>query len=304
MLVDGPAALRQGDSAFWFEPDRSAIPHDTNQARAVRFVYRHHSSSLMPTNLFHVVTLTDPPPAQAGMTTVVLDPAGRLITFEAATADSPGTNRHNADWRWWFDRAGLDPRDYVAADPGPSVRVPHDRQFAWEPRTGDRSASVVRAALLDGRATYFTVRDNEAPTEAGAAAVFSTHRGAVAEAFFWTFIVVAFAGAIALVIRNLKRGPGHRHAADRIAVFVAVGSISAGIFRAHHVANVVEEISFVLSVSGWSLIWAAFCWVCYLACEPSLRRHAPQVLAAWTRLLAGRFGDPVVGRDVLIGVLG
>jgi serine/threonine-protein kinase len=109
---------------------------------------------------------------------------------------------------------------------------------------------------------------------------------------------------MALVIRNVKHGPGHRQAADRIAVFVAVGSILAGISRAHHVANVVEETSFVLSVSGWSLIWAAFCCVCYLGCEPPLRRHAPQVLAASTRLLAGRFRDAVVGRDVLIGVLG
>jgi hypothetical protein len=87
-------------------------------------------------------------------------------------------------------------------------------------------------------------------------------------------------------------------------VFVAAGSIVAGICRAHHIADVVEETSFVLSVSGWSLIWAAFCWVCYLGCEPPLRRHMPQVLTAWTRLLAGRFRDAVVGRDLLIGVLG
>jgi hypothetical protein len=159
------------------------------------------------------------------MTTVMLDLSGRLLTFEAATAPSPGTNGRRADWRWWFDRAGLDPQDYVAADPGPSVRVPHDRQFAWEPRTGDRDLSVVRAALFDGRPTYFAVRDNEMPPEPGAAAVFSTHRGAAAEAFFWMVIVVAFAGAMALVIRNVKRGPAHRQAADRIAVFVAVGSI-------------------------------------------------------------------------------
>ena len=59
-LMDGPAAMRQGDGAFWFEPDRSATPHDPSQPAPCGFVYRHYSSSLRPTNLFHVVTSTDP----------------------------------------------------------------------------------------------------------------------------------------------------------------------------------------------------------------------------------------------------
>jgi len=42
-------------------------------------------------------------------------------------------------------------------------------------------------------------------------------------------------------------------------------------------------------------------WLVYLAIEPYFRRRWPRLLIAWTRLLSGRFRDPMVGRDVLIG---
>src|SRR5437870_3095440 len=35
--------------------------------------------------------------------------------------------------------------------------------------------------------------------------------------------------------------------------------------------------------------------------EPFVRRRWPQMLISWTRLLSGRFNDPMVGRDILIG---
>jgi hypothetical protein len=37
--------------------------------------------------------------------------------------------------------------------------------------------------------------------------------------------------------------------------------------------------------------------------EPYVRRRWPSTLVSWTRLLAGGFRDPLVGRDVLIGCL-
>jgi hypothetical protein len=42
-------------------------------------------------------------------------------------------------------------------------------------------------------------------------------------------------------------------------------------------------------------------WTVYIALEPFVRRHWPQVLVSWTNVLTGRVRDPVVGRDVLIG---
>src|SRR5205807_2285944 len=40
-----------------------------------------------------------------------------------------------------------------------------------------------------------------------------------------------------------------------------------------------------------------------LALEPYVRRRWPWRMISWNRLLAGRFLDPMVGRDVLIGAL-
>jgi serine/threonine-protein kinase len=42
-------------------------------------------------------------------------------------------------------------------------------------------------------------------------------------------------------------------------------------------------------------------WVLYVALEPYVRRRWPGTLVSWSRLLAGGFRDPLVGRDVLAG---
>ena len=42
-------------------------------------------------------------------------------------------------------------------------------------------------------------------------------------------------------------------------------------------------------------------WLDYLALEPFVRRRWPEAMISWTRLLGGRFADPLVARDILIG---
>jgi serine/threonine-protein kinase len=51
------------------------------------------------------------------------------------------------------------------------------------------------------------------------------------------------------------------------------------------------------------MVGAAIVWLWYLALEPYVRRRWPQALISWNRLLSGRFRDPLVGRDILIGSL-
>jgi hypothetical protein len=41
----------------------------------------------------------------------------------------------------------------------------------------------------------------------------------------------------------------------------------------------------------------------YLALEPYIRRTWPELLVSWTRTLSGEFNDPLVGRDVFLGIL-
>src|SRR4029079_8452306 len=47
----------------------------------------------------------------------------------------------------------------------------------------------------------------------------------------------------------------------------------------------------------------AFVWLLYVALEPHVRRIWPETMIGWSRLLAGSVRDPLVGRDVLVGVL-
>jgi hypothetical protein len=51
-----------------------------------------------------------------------------------------------------------------------------------------------------------------------------------------------------------------------------------------------------------ALVGAGTTGVFYLALEPHVRRRWPTVLVAWSRVLSGRWRDPLVGRDVLAGV--
>ncbi|MBA3914543.1 MAG: hypothetical protein H0X25_12010 [Acidobacteriales bacterium] len=51
------------------------------------------------------------------------------------------------------------------------------------------------------------------------------------------------------------------------------------------------------------LFMAAVMYVLYMALEPYVRRHWPQTIISWSRLLSGKVRDPLIGRDVLFGVL-
>jgi hypothetical protein len=62
-------------------------------------------------------------------------------------------------------------------------------------------------------------------------------------------------------------------------------------------------LTFLLGLIGWFLVWGAFTWLMYISLEPYVRRQWPHALFSWTRLTSGRWRDPLVGRDVLAGLL-
>jgi serine/threonine-protein kinase len=70
---------------------------------------------------------------------------------------------------------------------------------------------------------------------------------------------------------------------------------------AHHVASSGEVFLFLYGLQR-SLFWSCFAGLIYLAFEPYLRRHTPERVISWNRLLAGDWRDPLVGRDILIGL--
>jgi hypothetical protein len=59
---------------------------------------------------------------------------------------------------------------------------------------------------------------------------------------------------------------------------------------------------FLIAIST-GLFNAGVMWMLYLAIEPWVRRHWPKTIISWSRLLSGQVRDPLVGRDILFGVL-
>ena len=76
---------------------------------------------------------------------------------------------------------------------------------------------------------------------------------------------------------------------------------AVAIRRAHHVPDLGDEYLLLARLVAWSLYLAGFVVLLYLAFEPFVRKRWPAMLIGWARALAGRLGDPVVGRDILIG---
>ena len=70
--------------------------------------------------------------------------------------------------------------------------------------------------------------------------------------------------------------------------------------KVHLVGSLGLLAMFLIAVCT-SVFYGVLLWTIYVALEPFVRKHWPQVLVSWTNLLAGRVGDPVVGRDVLLG---
>ena len=102
--------------------------------------------------------------------------------------------------------------------------------------------------------------------------------------------------------RNLRLRRGDRRGALRFALFMASLVMLHWIFGAHHVSGAAEvDLLFgALYVAAFMFVQI---WIFYIALEPYMRRVWPRMMVSWMRLLDGRFRDPLVGRDVLMGCL-
>jgi hypothetical protein len=109
--------------------------------------------------------------------------------------------------------------------------------------------------------------------------------------------------ALLFALRNRRRGRGDARGALRLAAVCGTLTLIAFLFRADHVPLNRGETGLLARFTGIALFNAMRVWVFYMALEPYVRRRWPHTLISWTRLLAGRFTDPLVGRDVLIGVV-
>ena len=233
-----------------------------------------------------------------------LDQHGHLTYFEARPPQVLKDKGATAvDWTPLFAAAGLDPAKLTADDPVWTWLSTSDVRAAWTGTwPGSDRPMRVEAAALRGKPVGFHVMGpwtqpwrNTGP------------EGSILESPVFllqiTLLLAILVGAPLLARQNLLRRRGDRSGALRLAVFLFVVQMALWLCRSHVIVSLGTFGMFLVAVCTGSFA-ALLVWTCYLALEPYVRRNWPRTLMASTGLLAGRWSDPVVGRDVLSGMLG
>jgi serine/threonine protein kinase len=290
-------------------PTRWNSLHDDRPA-AIYFWYRQSPRELRPQRFFSSggagkATTFDPPLGVTGMVTLSLDTRGRLIHFEAISPqkDSPARTEPAADWGRLFSAAGFDLAAFHTVDSEWTPLAWGDSRAAWAGYVPGHPEIPLRieAASYRGTPIYFdliypwTTPDRSIP--------YSPTRQEKIAVFILVILFIGIVISSALIVRyNLRHKRGDTRGAFRLGSFVFVTFIAMWLLRAHHVASL-NEMDLTLIALGWALLYTSLIVVLYLALEPLVRRSAPETLIGWSRLLAGQFRDPLVGRDLLIGAV-
>ncbi len=88
-----------------------------------------------------------------------------------------------------------------------------------------------------------------------------------------------------------------------MALFVFAVSMLGWLFGASHVPTNNEVLRFFLMAVSPALLFAGLFWLVYIALEPFVRRRWPNTIISWSRVISGSLRDPLVGRDLLVGIL-
>jgi eukaryotic-like serine/threonine-protein kinase len=268
------------------------------------FLYRQSPRAMIPAG--HGITREDPPLAFSGMLSVELDREGRLTRFLAVppqivdTAAPPPVT----DWTALLAAAGLDPARFHPSPPQWVSPVESDARAAWEGSFSEDPKTIVRAeaAAFGAKPVYFELVGPWSRRERVQESLMpAAEKIANATIIVMVLAVLVLGGVIAR--RNLRLGRADRAGAFRVSSVLFGLSLAQFLVSGHHAADFGEFIS-ILRAIGEACFWALYIGVMYLALEPYVRRRWPDVLISWSRLLSGRLRDPLVGRDLLIGVVG
>jgi serine/threonine-protein kinase len=284
-ILSGRPSLVQ----FWYR---------TSPRRMVVLQFR--DDSLIP----GVVTPTDPPPMLSGMVNLTLDPQGRLLQLQAIPPEKEETPSDVGppDFEPLFAAAELDRARLRPADPVWTSLAASDVRAAWEGTwPGSDQPLRVEAASFHGRPVFFRLIGPWTKPERMPSPEDESKRQT--KSVLVTVVGgTAILGGILLAFRNYVRGRGDRRGAFRLGAFVFASHMLLWASRTHLVVGI-EGFGLLLVAMGNALFGAALMWALYLSIEPYVRRHWPQAIISWSRLLAGRVRDPLLGRDLVIGVI-
>ena len=242
-------------------------------------------------------------PRLVGEADVELDLRGHLIQLSvvAPQYDANPSPPITPDWSPLFSAAGLERSQFTKVEPRWWPEQASDIREAWEGPYG-RHRVRVEAAARHGRPIFFRLIGSwTAPLAVDADESPTMHA-------FSVLLLVIVCGSLAvlgvLARRNLLLGRGDRRGAFRLAVGVGAVSTAVWMMSAHWSTR--APFTLLLSAVNAlqiSLGVALLAWLAYVGFEPYVRRRWPHMLVTWTRLLDGRWRDPLVGRSILVGLL-
>lgn len=266
------------------------------------FWYRQSPRPLVPTRGTGSASFSNPPMAISGMVRVQTDLHGRLQYFDALPPQKGHGDGASADWRPLLDAAQLDPALLDPAEPEWNPLIDCDVRLAWTGSYPGQPDVPIRieAGSFSGVPVYFDViAPWTIPSRMQETTQAQAHVGNI---IALTLISVLLGGGVLLARANLKRGRGDKRGAFVMAGYLFVVLLAQWVLQVHHVKSFAELGMFADALQTGLLIGAVV-WVIYVALEPYARRQWPHAMITWSRLLTGRFRDPLIGRDLLIGSL-
>jgi serine/threonine protein kinase len=315
------------DRAFWVASDKDYLRYAAHNSSSkdwkrtpagrawpspVTFWYRQSPRWMMPgaqtPNGPPSVTLLNPSYETSGMVALRLDMQGNLLFLRGVPPQvETGGTRPDLKWGLLFAEAGLDQTQFVPASPKWAPPDSFDVRADWEGHFPDRPDLLIHvtAAAYHGVPVYFQlIAPWDQPWRGDTS---SPSRMAAASGILLTTAWPLLMGGYLLVAgyfarRNVRRGRGDAKGALRLAGFAILANCIFAFFVYHYVPQA-EYISVQFILLGAPLLFALLAWLGYMAVEPYARQSWPRLMVSWQRLLNGRLRDPLVGRDVLLGIV-
>jgi serine/threonine-protein kinase len=273
------------------------------QPAVVYFWYRQSPRYFDPA--YDLQVSTERPPMEiSGEVQVRLDTAGRLLYFKAvppqmeeSKGPPPATN-----WNALFAAAGLDPAKFQPADPQWSPLAGFDARAAWTGvyPSAPKISLRVEAASWRGKPVYFSLvspwtkptrmQETEAGAGERARQILST-----------TVLCIMVLAAAWMARRNTRLKRSDTCGAMRLTWFILATYTLQNLLSMYHMPSA-GELDLIADALSEALFKAGVVWLLYLAVEPFVRRRWPQTIVSWSRILAGKLRDALVGGDILIGV--
>ena len=269
------------------------------------FWYRESPQQLTTDRFFHGgrVSAQEPPIRVPGMVMVMLDLRGRLHQLLADPPRiDPDTPTGPTDWSGLFREAGLDLASFTPAPPMWTPPAYADTRAAWHGVYPDRRDVTihVEAAAAVGRPVYFQIYE---PWSEKTLLPRPDARGVMVSRILTFGAVCGIAiGALLLVRRNFRLGRVDHAGAFRLGMTLFLLHAAATLLGAHLSPDLLVIAPLLAIAIARGLLIGALAWMSYVALEPDLRRRSPHMLISWSRVLTGRTNDPLVWRDVLVGI--